>query len=73
MEDLGVADAHWRFLEVFSCSALPEFFSDPVVSDLKENPPMLLFRFCSLVAVACVFWSRAEIWLLLSAGVGALQ
>lgn len=66
-EDLSVADALCCFLEAFSCCALPELFLEAVLSAFDVNPPMLLLRFCSL-AGACVFWSRAVIWLLLSAG-----
>lgn len=88
LEDVSEAEVLWvehrRFLEVFSCSTLPELFV--VISAFVPNPPILLLRFCSLEGVAWVgrmFWSTAVIWLLFSVGsllelffstgVGALQ
>lgn len=83
VEDLGVEDEHWRFLEFFSGSDLMELFLDPALSNFGADPAVLLLRFCSFDRGACAFWSRAVIWLLLSvgsllelflsAGVGALQ
>lgn len=89
LEDVSEAEVlsveHKRFLEVFSCSTLFELFMEPVLSAFEANPPMLLFRFCSLEGVAwagSMFWSIAVIWLLFSVGsflvlfstgVGALQ
>lgn len=56
LEDVSVAGflliEHRRFFEVFSSSDLLEILMEPVLSDLKVNPPMLLFRFCSLEGVA---------------------
>lgn len=90
LEDVSEAEVlcveHKRFLELFSCSTLPELFVEPVISAFEPNPPRLLLRFCSLEGVAWVgrmFWSIAVIWLLFSVGsflvlffstgVGALQ
>lgn len=76
LEDVSEAEVLWvehkRFLEVFSCSTLLEFFEEPVLSAFEANPPILLLRFCSLEGVAWVvgsmFWSIAVIWLLFSVG-----
>lgn len=49
LEDVSEAEVLWvehkRFLEVFSCSTLLEFFVEPVLSAFEANPPILLLRF----------------------------